>query len=158
MDVGCCSSTLPFFSGVPWRACRLIDNPWSLTEAAPCRTMRLRCCASCCCGARYKSKEKTFPSLIQTGESSSLHLKLGYFRHVDHMCRGARGFRDDVQGPLTKLRPHTKPWHPSSFVGQFVLQAQVKHKQGQGQEPSQVKHKQSQGQEPSQVKHMGDDG
>ena len=29
---------------------------------------------------------------------------------------------------------------PFSFVGQFVFEAQIKHKQSQGQEPSQVKH------------------
>ena len=41
--------------------------------------------------ARNKLKETTFPSLNQTGESSSSDLNLGHFQKiVDHMRRGAR--------------------------------------------------------------------
>ena len=147
MDVGCCSSTLLFISGVvPWRVCRLIDNPWSLTEAAPCRTIRLRCCASCCCGARYKSKEKTFPSLIQTGESSSLHLNLGscpsisgpphHLSFVRH--GGSAGNGKGIQGPSHQCLRKNVSLKPFNFFGGCVLQRQAKQSKGKDK-PRQAK-------------------
>ena len=52
--------------------------------------------------ARNKLKETTFPSLNQTGETSSLDLILGYV-HVDHIFfRGARQNWGWCSGALNK--------------------------------------------------------
>ena len=70
-------------------------------------SIRLRCCASCCCGTRSKSKEKTFPSLTQTGESSSLHLILGnlssFCTYVACRAGGAHFSGHWFRGPYEKL-------------------------------------------------------
>ena len=42
------------------------------------------------CMPKIKSKGETFPSLNQTGESSSLDLNLGYFQKFLIICVGGR--------------------------------------------------------------------
>ena len=86
---------------------------------------------------KIKSKEKTFPSLNQTGERSSLDLNLGYlWKNVDHVRRGARRkIRHGVQGALNKasllLLRSSSSWKHESSQAQARPEAtsQVKHKQ-----------------------------
>ena len=40
--------------------------------------------------SKCQSEEETFPSLNQTGESSSLDLNLGYFQKILIICVGGR--------------------------------------------------------------------
>ena len=55
---------------------------------------------------RSKSEEETFPSLNQTGESSSLDLNLGYFQKFLIICVGGRAQNSGwCSGALDKASP-----------------------------------------------------
>ena len=102
---------------------------------------------------KFKCQEESFPSLIQTGENSSLHLNLGYFRHFDHVCRGERGFSGWCSGALNKASPSHQALAPFFFCGAVCLAStsQAQAKPRTRAQPSQAQAKPRTRAQPSQA-------